>query len=99
MKNSLEGNRRRTREIVKRKQMIINGYKNGMGCKICGEDDPVVLEFHHRDRATKNTSLVTKEGKLQFSRLSFDNLFTEIEKCDVLCANCHRRVEHNERKR
>lgn len=54
-------------------------------CVDCGEADLVVLEFDHV-RGTK---------VMEISRLiknaSFARIRAEVEKCDVRCANCHRR--------
>lgn len=56
-------------------------------CIDCGEADPVVLEFDHREPEAKykGVSLLIQHG------VSVATLFKEIEKCDVRCANCHRR--------
>lgn len=53
-------------------------------CVDCGEGDPVVLEFDHlRDkRFSIGQELV---------RRSWRSILAEIEKCEVVCANCHRR--------
>jgi hypothetical protein len=55
-------------------------------CVDCGESDPLVLEFDHRDRKLK---------RIEVSRLrvmgSWRRIMEEIVKCDVRCANCHRR--------
>ena len=53
-------------------------------CVGCGENDPVVLEFDHlRDKAFDiATGLVDR---------SWASILAEIEKCEVVCANCHRR--------
>lgn len=56
-------------------------------CEVCGETDPVVLEFHHRDPKAKEFT-VTRAITLSWKRL-----LAEIQKCRVLCANDHRR-EH-----
>ena len=56
-------------------------------CITCGEDDPVVLDFDHRDG---NTKIGNISDMARFS-LGLDTLMKEIKKCDVLCANCHRR--------
>jgi hypothetical protein len=58
------------------------------GCKDCGNTNPIVLQFHHRDKATKHHQLVVGSSRV-FHHLSWQNLLAEIEKCDVLCANCH----------
>src|SRR3989344_6389889 len=55
-------------------------------CIDCGESDPVVLEFDHRDRVQKDAHV---SGFLRAMRL--DRVKSEIEKCDVRCANCHRK--------
>ena len=54
-------------------------------CVDCGETDPVVLQFDHRDDTTK----VATVGAL-LARASWASLLGEIAKCDVRCANCHR---------
>lgn len=56
------------------------------GCVDCGEKDVVVLEFDHRDPDSKTMgiSYLIKAG-------SRTRLEEELEKCDVVCANCHRR--------
>jgi hypothetical protein len=56
-------------------------------CEACGESDPRVLEFDHLDRSTKSFNI---QGNGCHTR-SLDSLKTEIEKCRVLCANCHRK--------
>ncbi|MBI3521988.1 MAG: hypothetical protein HY071_02665 [Chloroflexi bacterium] len=53
-------------------------------CEECGYDaSPAALEFHHRDPATKEFALGNFQG-------TWDRLLREAEKCDLLCANCHR---------
>ena len=55
-------------------------------CIVCGEPDPIVLEFDHRDRVKKSGSIAN-----MVLNSSWKQIELEIEKCDVLCANCHRR--------
>jgi hypothetical protein len=53
-------------------------------CERCGEANPVVLEFDHlRDKLREVTVIAAFGG--------WADLLAEIEKCRVLCANCHRR--------
>ena len=53
-------------------------------CVDCGESDPVVLDFDHlRDKLFDiGAALVQKKWR---------TILAEIEKCEVVCANCHRR--------
>lgn len=91
--------------VRKRKLAVVRAYKAGQACRDCGETDPVVLELHHRDPGTKNEKLRTRRygrrvqttGGDSWVRLSYVEIAEELEKCDVLCANCHRRATHRER--
>jgi hypothetical protein len=49
-----------------------------------GEADPVVLEFDHL--GDKSFSIGAKLVQFKWQRI-----LDEIEKCEVVCANCHRR--------
>lgn len=55
------------------------------GCSKCGESDVEVLHFHHRDPDEKETRVSALISG------ATNRLLGEIEKCDVLCANCHSR--------
>lgn len=56
-------------------------------CVDCGETDFAVLEFDHKGEfpKVKAVSTLIRHG------VSFDKIRLEIAKCDVRCANCHRR--------
>jgi hypothetical protein len=54
-------------------------------CVDCGIDNPIVLEFDHRDPRDKLTNVGSMANK-RWARVR-----AEIEKCDVRCVNCHRR--------
>lgn len=73
----------RTREF--QVDLIIHGVKSETGCTRCTEKDVRCLEFHHHDPAGKDFRLAnaSTEG------VSLERLFSEMEKCEVLCANCH----------
>jgi|SRR5882757_4746928 len=59
-------------------------YLSTHPCVDCGNSDPRVLEFDHRDELTKSHN-VTELWNYSWSRI-----MDEISKCDVRCANCHR---------
>lgn len=65
--------------------------KADIGCE-CGERDFRVLDFHHRDPGEKKFGL----GDSKKLKVSLQAAMAEAEKCDVLCANCHRRRHFRE---
>lgn len=67
------------------KEKIIARYRSLFACK-CGESDSVTMQFHHRD---PNTKVFEIGSGRRMGNISAQMLQTEIEKCDVLCANCH----------
>jgi hypothetical protein len=76
---------------LERRLTAIWEIKEEKGCVHCGEKNPIVLDFHHRDPSEKTMSIRELE---QCSAQRFEE---EVAKCDVLCANCHRIVEHEQR--
>lgn len=78
--------RARTRVHQEVLQGVILKHLGSHPCIDCGEGDPVVLEFDHvRGKKKMNVSRMVKTCGLV-------TLNEEIAKCDVRCANCHRRV-------
>ena len=63
-------------------------YLSHKCCIDCGEKDPVVLDFDHRNFEEKQNSI--SEMILRYQK-SWVTIQEEIDKCDVRCANCHRR--------
>ena len=58
----------------------------------CGENHISCLEFHHLDPTVK-------EGAVSnLIRVSFERALKEIEKCIVLCSNCHKKEHWDENK-
>lgn len=65
------------------KQLAVD-YKGGK-CTNCGYNKcNAALEFHHIDPSTKDKDYFNSRGGLT------DNLKLELDKCILLCANCHR---------
>jgi hypothetical protein len=61
-------------------------------CVDCGENDPIVLEFDH-----KNPSKKFKPISIMLSgHYSWESLLKEIKKCEIRCANCHRRKTYRQ---
>ncbi|QCW04856.1 homing endonuclease associated repeat-containing protein [Natrinema pallidum] len=61
------------------------------GCVRCSETNPVCLDFHHVDEEQKEMAV----GKMIAFGYAKDRIRNEIEKCIVLCANCHRKEHYN----
>lgn len=64
--------------------------KSKLFCNQCHEDRYWVLDFHHINPDEKDTevsALVYKSSKAK--------ILKEIEKCIVLCSNCHRDLHYN----
>lgn len=74
-------------------RQVVRGYLATHPCKDCGYHDPRALHFHHRDPSTKKFEV----GKIANNGGPLNVLLIEIEKCDILCANCH--SVHHQRER
>lgn len=62
----------------------------GGSCRTCGYNKCIdALEFHHRDSQEKDFAI----SKAMVCIRSWEHIQTELAKCDLLCANCHR--EHH----
>ena len=62
-------------------------YKGGR-CLICGYNkSPAALEFHHLDSSKKDFG-ISAQG---YTR-SWEKVKKELNKCVLLCANCHREI-------
>lgn len=72
-------------EQRKQRQRWFDSYRSTLKCIQCGFNHPGALQFHHRDREIKLYNI----SELVSRAYAIDTILTEIEKCDVLCANCH----------
>jgi len=64
-------------------------YKGGK-CQTCGEDRPATLCFHHRDPSHKELKL---DGR-SFANRKWELIKEEVNKCDLLCHNCHNMLHY-----
>ena len=63
-------------------------YKGGK-CQLCGYDKCIAaLDFHHLDPEQKDFTI---SGGTK----SFEHLKSEVDKCILVCANCHREIHAN----
>jgi len=71
----------------------LDNYKATLKCERCGFSHPAALDFHHRDSSTKEFTIGSRR-----TLPSNTKTLKEIEKCEVLCSNCHR-IHHYEERR
>ena len=77
--------KRKKISIQRSREWVFNYFKD-KSCVDCGEKDPIVLEFDHvRGIKEHNVSSMVVENH------SLKRIKLEINKCEIRCANCHRR--------
>lgn len=88
----LEKAARARRQMRSRNLEALLAYLRTHPCVDCGETDVRVLQFDHIDPSTKieNISELLRDHP-------WNAVLTEISKCAIRCANCHRRKTLRER--
>lgn len=73
----------RATQSRRNKKIALIEYKGGK-CEQCGYDKPIpsVYHFHHIDPAKKDFAIASTTKSIQ-------TLKAEVDKCKLLCANCH----------
>lgn len=80
--------RDRKAKLKKERREQLLEYLYGKSCEHCGNDDVRVLEFDHIDPSLKSFGIARAIGDVR----KWDDILQEIQKCRILCANCHRIV-------
>lgn len=77
------------REDFRKKQELLAEYIGGIKCSKCGftHTSFVPFDFHHINPKEKDASISDAINR------SWNNLIKEVDKCILLCSNCHR-IEH-----
>lgn len=70
------------------KALAVYEYLEAHPCIDCGESDPVVLDFDH----VRGAKVADVKRLVAGSHVSLRRVLEEIAKCEVRCANCHRRI-------
>lgn len=76
--------------IYARKQAIkaqFKAYKQKLSCVVCGEDESCCLDFHHTSNEKERAV-----GQLVCAGCSWDTIMAEVNKCIIICSNCHRKI-------
>lgn len=86
-----QNKKRVMKHTLNRRQRLyqtIDEIKKRSRCIICGEAETVCLDFHHlgEHKKERNISDMVQYGP------SWDSLQQEIDKCIVVCSNCHRKI-------
>lgn len=81
--------RQRKRRAEKKAKAV--AYKGGK-CMLCGYSKSLAaLDFHHTDPAQKDADFTQMKNWL------WDRIVVEIDKCILVCANCHREIHDEQR--
>lgn len=76
-----------------RNKILVDSFKE-KGCQKCGEKRIYLLDCHHLGDLEKTDTLAR-----MIKSASLENVELELNKCIVLCANCHREFHHFEREK
>ena len=80
---------KRDRRYKNKRQEFLLEYKRTRACEICDYNEHTeILVFHHKDPYTKEIGIA---GTNSLKRIKL-----EMEKCILLCPNCHRWLHYNE---
>lgn len=85
--------RKTKRLLIARHRQWIESYKQERRCVKCGVADFLVLDFHHSGTDGKDFNISDFRYRAGFKKLK-----EEIQKCLLLCANCHRNVHYEDAK-
>lgn len=89
--NRIRSRMGRNRNRNRRAKDFVYEDKVAKGCSHCRERRPSCLQYHHIDASTKVSEI---------SRLvkgsTYDSVVKEVDKCILLCANCHAIEEHGD---
>ena len=69
--------------VAERIELLV-AYLREHPCTDCGETDPLVLEFDHLRDKKFSIAKIWRDHK-------WEMVLDEMAKCEVVCANCHRR--------
>lgn len=89
--NNSPTRKKTTKEFSKKRRELLDKIKLDTGCEECGYNKhPAALHFDHIDPSNKSFT-ISQDVKRKWSDIE-----NEINKCRVLCANCHSIYTHNE---
>jgi predicted HNH restriction endonuclease len=84
MREYIKANHATMTERMRAKKQEIMEWKRSRGCTVCGETEPWVLDMHHLDPTEKEANSAQSATLKTFLK--------EVDKCVLVCSNCHRKV-------
>jgi len=92
-KKKKEQSRKSRKRAVKRNRIYVDAHKKDNPCP-CGETKSCCLSYHHEnDDKTGNISDMVNRG------YGINRIQKEIDKCVILCLNCHAKLHNKEREK
>lgn len=79
--------------MYQNKKKTIENLKVKECCQKCGDTRGYVLDFHHKDPSIKEDTI----ARMTSNNYCLTKTLEEIEKCVVLCSNCHREFHYLEK--
>jgi tRNA G26 N,N-dimethylase Trm1 len=80
----------KVRERKDKTKKWLEDYKKTLKCSKCGEAHPATLDFHHK----LDNSKVAGVAYFVANGYSIKTIEKELKNCEVLCANCHRKLHY-----
>lgn len=85
-KNKIELNRKQREYHQKRQNYFLSVYKKDKCCSLCGYNEHYeILQFHHKNKQKKLFEITL----FKIAKRSLKEIKTEIDKCILICPNCH----------
>ena len=89
--NNKEKIKQSKKKGMMRKKLFISDFKRDKCCSNCGyKEYPEILQFHH-NKGKKEFEISDSE------KLGYPKIKTEMERCILLCPNCHFLLHYKER--
>ena len=78
---------------IKKNRIVVDieFNKRNLKCNICGNNDRRVLQWHHMGNKIHRTDSI----KSLMFQISYQKLQIELDKCILVCANCHLILHYN----
>ena len=86
--NNKESEKRHVRRRKLELKKWFRDYKKKLSCSECAENHPATLEFHHKSQKDRDIGVMVNDG------CSINKILKEIQKCKVLCSNCHKKLHY-----